>query len=314
MPLTHNYKSHTLSVPGNKFRVAGNTKRFLLVAPALVLVTLVFLVPLAHLVVFSFWKSVPGSNIPERTFSLHNFERVVSDIYYFEVYWRTFRISVVSTTTTLLMGYPLALYISRQEGARRAIKGVLMVLVLLPTVGGGLIQTLGWIVLLLPFGIVNGTLIELHLIERPLRLLGKDIGIILGLTQAFMPLMVLPLVTALSKIDVSFEQAARSLGAGRARVFREITLPLSLPGIVGGTLLVLMAHLTSFVTPLLLGQGKVQVYSTLAYQQAIEVLDYPFASAFALFPFVVAISLWLAWLLTRFLIRVVRHPPTEQVD
>lgn len=285
-------------------RIPGNTKRFLLVAPALILVAIVFLIPLGHLVVFSFWKAVPGSNLPDRTFSLDNFERILTDIYYFEVYWRTIRISTIATIVTLLMGYPLALYVSRQVGARKSLKGILMVLVLLPTVGGGLIQTLGWIVLMLPFGIINGTLIELHLIERPLKLLGKDIGIIIGLTQAFMPLMVLPLVTALSKIDTGLEQAARSLGAGPARVFREVTLPLSLPGILGGTLLVFMAHLTSFVTPLLLGQGKVQVYSTLAYQQAIEVLDYPFASAFALFPFAVAIGAWLAWRVAKYLFRL----------
>ena len=179
-------------------RVPGNATRFLLVAPALILVAIVFLIPLGHLVVFSFWKAVPGSNLPEQTFSLDNFERLLSDAYYFQVYWRTIRISVVSTIMTLLMGYPLALYISRQEGVRKSLKGILMVLVLLPTVGGGLIQTLGWIVLMLPFGVINGTLIELHLIDRPLKLLGKDIGIMIGLTQAFMPLMVLPLVTALS--------------------------------------------------------------------------------------------------------------------
>ena len=262
---------------------------------------------------FSFWKAVPGSNLPDRTFSLDNFERLLSDVYYLEVYWRTFRISVVSTIMTLLMGYPLALFISRQEGVRKSLKGILMVLVLLPTVGGGLIQTLGWIVLMLPFGVFNGTLIELGLIERPLKLLGKDIGIIIGLTQAFMPLMVLPLVTALSKIDAGLEQAARSLGAGPARVFREVTLPLSLPGIIGGTLLVFMAHLTSFVTPLLLGQGKVQVYSTLAYQQAVEVLDYPFASAFTLFPFAVATGAWLVWRVARYAFRRAVRPPTMQM-
>ena len=294
-------------------RVPGNTKRFLLVAPALILVAVVFLVPLAHLVVFSFWRAVPGSNLPERTFSLDNFERLLSDRYYFEVYWRTIRISAISTTATLLIGYPLALYISRQKGVRSVLKGILIVLVLLPTVGGGLIQTLGWIVLLLPFGVINGTLIELHVIDRPLKLLGNDIGIVLGLTQAFMPLMVLPLVTALSKIDAGLEHAARSLGAGPARVLREVTLPLSLPGVIGGTLLVFMAHLTSFVTPLLLGLGKVQVYSTLAYQQAVEVLDYPFASAFALLPFVMAFGGWLAWRIAKYLLGIAVPRSTERV-
>jgi ABC-type spermidine/putrescine transport system permease subunit I len=152
-------------------------------------------------------------------------------------------------------------------------------------------------VLLLPFGVVNGTLLELNLISRPMRLLGNDVGIILGLTQAFMPMMVLPIVAVLGRIDQSLARAATSLGASPWRVFREVTWPLSRPGVVAGTVLVFMAHLTSFVTPLLLGQGKIQTYSTVAYQQAVEVLDYPFASAFALFPFVVVFGIWGLWVI-----------------
>ena len=262
--------------------------------PATVLVSFAFLIPLGHLVVFSFWKAVPGSNLPDRVFSLDNYERILTDPYYLEIYLQTIRISFISTSLSLLLGFPLALYISRQDGMK---KGVLMVLVLLPTVGGGLIQALGWIVLLLPFGVVNGTLLELNLISRPMRLLGNDVGIILGLTQAFMPMMVLPIVAVLGRIDQSLGRAATSLGASPWRVFREVTWPLSRPGVVAGTVLVFMAHLTSFVTPLLLGQGKIQTYSTVAYQQAVEVLDYPFASAFALLPFVVVFGIWGLWVI-----------------
>lgn len=266
----------------------------LLFLPATVLVSFAFLIPLGHLVVFSFWRAVPGSNLPERVFSLDNYERILTDPYYLEIYLQTIRISIISTSLSLLLGFPLALYISRQQGMK---KGVLMVLVLLPTVGGGLIQALGWIVLLLPFGVVNGTLLELNLISRPIRLLGNDVGIILGLTQAFMPMMVLPIVAVLGRIDQSLARAATSLGANPWRVFREVTWPLSRPGVVAGTVLVFMAHLTSFVTPLLLGQGKIQTYSTVAYQQAVEVLDYPFASAFALFPFVAVFGIWGLWVI-----------------
>ena len=266
----------------------------LLFLPATMLVSFAFLVPLGHLVVFSFWRAVPGSNLPDRVFSLNNYERILTDPYYLEIYLQTIRISIIATSLSLLLGFPLALYISRQQGMN---KGVLMVLVLLPTVGGGLIQALGWIVLLLPFGVVNGTLLELNLISRPMRLLGNDVGIILGLTQAFMPMMVLPIVAVLGRIDQSLARAATSLGASPWRVFREVTWPLSRPGVVAGTVLVFMAHLTSFVTPLLLGQGKIQTYSTVAYQQAVEVLDYPFASAFALFPFVVVFGIWGLWVI-----------------
>ncbi len=276
---------------------------FILILPALFLVAAVFLVPLFQLIVFSFWKSVPGSYLPDTSFSLTNYRRIVGDPYYFQVYLRTIRISAIATLATLIMAYPLSLYVARQRGMK---KGILMVLVLLPVVGGGLIQTLGWIVLLLPFGVINGSLISLGIIERPLNFLGRDIGVILGLTQAFMPLMVLPLVASLGAIDSTIEQAAKSLGANSMRIFLEITVPLSLPGVMAGTILVFMANLTSFVTPLLLGQGKIQVFSTLAYQQAVEVLDYPFASAFALFPLMIGLLIWSAvWFSSRLIRRAV---------
>ena len=115
--------------------------------------------------------------------------------------------------------------------------------------------------------------------------------------SCIMPMMVLPIVAVLGRIDQSLARAATSLGANPWRVFREVTWPLSRPGVVAGTVLVFMAHLTSFVTPLLLGQGKIQTYSTVAYQQAVEVLDYPFASAFALFPFVAVFGIWGLWVI-----------------
>jgi putative spermidine/putrescine transport system permease protein len=286
-------ESQTIQVRGElQHERAERRKQWLLIlallGPAVVLIGLVFVVPFLQLVVYSFWSFRPGSLLPDTTFSLGNYRHLLEEPYYFSVYLRTVKISLISTAITLVLAYPLARYISRQ---RDTYKGFLLVLVLLPLVGGAMIQTLGWMTLLIRYGVINGTLLALGLIESPIMFLGREVGIIIGLVQAFLPLLVLPLVASLGSIDPSLEDAARSLGASSWRVFREVVLPLSLPGAFAGTTLVFIANLTSFVTPSMLGQGTIQVFGTLSYQQAIQVMDLPFASAFALtFLFLIAVG------------------------
>ena len=117
------------------------------------------------------------------------------------------------------------------------------------------------------------------LIKTSLPLLGNIAGVSIGLVQAFLPLMILPLISTIERIPHDYEKAAMSLGATRLVVWRRVLLPLMLPGIVAGSLLVFCASLTAFVTPQILGQGKVVTFASLAYQQAAMVLDWPFASA-----------------------------------
>jgi ABC-type spermidine/putrescine transport system permease subunit I len=129
--------------------------------------------------------------------------------------------------------------------------------------------------------VVNGGLKALGLITSSIRFLGTELGILIGLVQAFLPLMVLPLATVLAKLPKDLESAAMSLGAPRLAVWRRVILPLAVPGILAGSVLVFCAALTSFVTPQVLGQGKISTFATIAYQQAALVLDWPFASALA---------------------------------
>ena len=166
-----------------------------------------------------------------------------------------------------------------------------------------MIQTLGWLILLMPHGLFNGVLLELGIIQTPIKFLGKDIGIILALTQAFIPMMILPLVVSLGSIDPMLEPAARSLGAGPISVFTKVILPLSLPGAIAGGVLVFLSCLTSFVTPLILGMGKVPVFGPVAYTMGISVMNYPFASAFAFFPMVGVFVAWLGFVLFKKIVK-----------
>ena len=129
----------------------------LLVAPATFLLTIIFIVPLIQLIVYSFWGQLANSFLPDRSFTLENYERILTDedLYYFKVYWRTVRLSLTATPIILVLGYPLAGFISRQRGTT---KGFLMALIVIPLFAGIMIQTLGWISMLHPHGVVNGML------------------------------------------------------------------------------------------------------------------------------------------------------------
>jgi ABC-type spermidine/putrescine transport system permease subunit I len=244
--------------------------------PAGLLIGLVFLLPFGLVGVTAFWAQAPGSWIVEQTFTTRNFDRILNDGYFAAVIGRTLRIGAEATLICLLLGLPVALRIIRARGQTR---GLLFVLMLLPMVSGALVQTLGLLNLFSLAGVVNGALKQLGLISQSVHFLGNEAGVLLGLVQAFLPLMVLPLVSVLGGIPPDLPAAAASLGASRLQTLRRIVLPLAGPGIAGGAILVFSASVTSFVTPQILGQGHVQMFGPLVYQQAALVLDWPFASA-----------------------------------
>ncbi len=251
----------------------------LLLLPASLIIGIIFLLPFVFLLVQSFW-TYESSFVSKPILTFANYAKIFQDTYYLEVYLRTIKLSLISTGITLLLSYPLARFISR---LKTGLKGFMLTLIALPMIGGAMIQTMGWMAMMMRYGMLNGILMGLGLAKEPVAFLGSELGIVIGLVQSFIPLMVLPLVTSLGAIDVTLEDAAKSLGANSTRTFFEVVLPLSLPGAAAGTLLTLMMNLTMFVTPSILGQNKIMVFGTIAYQQAISVGNWPFASAFAIF-------------------------------
>lgn len=249
----------------------------LLLTPAMLLIGVAFLLPFLLLMVAGFWSQPPGSWIVDPTFTLKNYARIATDPYYVTAFARTIWLSLLTVAVCLLLGFPVARWIA----SRRPLHALLAITMLLPLVAGALLQTLGLVNLLGLLGVVNGGLKALGLITSSIRFLGTELGILIGLVQAFLPLMVLPLATVLAKLPKDLESAAMSLGAPRLAVWRRVILPLAVPGILAGSVLVFCAALTSFVTPQVLGQGKISTFATIAYQQAALVLDWPFASALA---------------------------------
>jgi len=253
---------------------------FWLILPALMFIILVFFVPLYFLVSKSFQTFIPGSLFTEKTFTIENYSTIFKDSYVLNVYLRTLYIAFISSLIIFVLAYPISLWISKLD---KQYRGFFMTLVILPMIGGAMIQTMGWFTILMNYGLLNSILRNLHLIDKPIAFLGTNRGVIIGLVQAFLPMMIYPLTSSLLAIDPEILEAARTLGAKPMKVFFKITLPLSLPGALAGTILVFMACLTSFVTPSSLGQGKIQVFGTYAYQQAMLVMNWPFASAYSIF-------------------------------
>lgn len=251
-----------------------------LAAPLALFFALFFLAPLALLFVLSLQPGPQGGS-----YGLSQYALFLGDWFSLGVLGSTLWLGVKVTALCLVMGYPLAWLHVRSPGWA---KTAIILVVLLPLLTSVVVRTFAWIVILGRQGIVNSTLLDLGIIGTPLRLLYTDVGVVVALAQVQLPLMVLPLITALSRIDGNFADASAILGAGHWRTFRKITLPLSLPGIVAGCLLTYAAAITAFITQSLVGGGQMLFMPMYIYQQASTLQNWPFAAAISII-FLVAV-------------------------
>ena len=239
-----------------------------------------FVAPLILLFIVSLYTDTSMTH-----FGLTQYAKFLLDPFSLKVLGSTLWLGVEVTALCLLLGFPLAYLYLRVPGWAQ---GVLMLIVLLPLLTSVVVRTFAWIVILGRQGIVNTALIELGLIDSPLRLLYTEGGVVVALAQVQMPLMVLPLITALSRIDTNLSDASAVLGAGAWRTFFKVTLPLTLPGIIAGCLLTYAAALSAFITQTLVGGGQMLFMPMYLYQQASTLNNWPFAAAIS-FIFLVAV-------------------------
>jgi putative spermidine/putrescine transport system permease protein len=239
-----------------------------------------FLAPLILLFFVSLYTDTSMTH-----FGLTQYAKFLLDPFSLQVLGSTLWLGVEVTALCLLLGFPLAYVYLRVPGW---MQGVLILIVLLPLLTSVVVRTFAWIVILGRQGIVNTVLLELGLIDSPLRLLYTEGGVIVALAQVQMPLMVLPLITALSRIDPNLADASAALGAGYWRTFFKVTLPLTLPGIIAGCLLTYAAALSAFITQTLVGGGQMLFMPMYLYQQASSLSNWPFAAAIS-FIFLVAV-------------------------
>jgi putative spermidine/putrescine transport system permease protein len=246
-----------------------------LLAPTTLALIVFFVLPLLWLFRSSFDRGL-DSGVIEPAFTLENYQEFLTDRFYLQELWRTVRLGVLITALTLVATYPIALFLARTQSRWR---GLLVALAIAPLLTSTVVRTYGWLVILGNDGLVNGALLRMGLIAQPLRLINDEIGVVIGLVEILMPYMALGLLSGFGRINPDVEEAAMSLGANPLRTFWRVTFPLSLPGVATGVLLVFVLTISSFVTPQLLGGGRVFLMATEIYDQATYTLDWPFAAA-----------------------------------
>lgn len=234
----------------------------------------------------------------ERSLTLANYVRFLGTPAHLKVLWNSLKLGVVVTGLCLVVGYPLA-YAMARFGPRW--QRWILIAVISPLMISVVIRTFSWQVILRNKGPLNDFLIAIGIVDTPVRLLFTFTGVVIGLMHVFLPYMVLPLASVIEKMDPKLEEAARTLGANAFRRFLEVVLPLSVPGILAGSMLVFTASVSAYVVPELLGGERVQVIPTMLTQQILILLDWQFGAAISTIlialTFAVLVAYW--WLSRR---------------
>jgi len=261
----------------------GMLAAVLLATPALVVLGIFFFYPLLLL----FIQSFEGG-------SFASYVEIAENPVYLNVFLKTFKIAAIVSAIDLMLAYPLAFYLARASNAARAIG---FLLVLLPLWTSQLVRTYAWMVLLGRNGVVNRALMGAGVIDAPLPLLNNELAVVIGMSHILLPFMILPIYSAVTKLDRTLADAAYGMGASHLQVIRRIYLPLTAPGILAGVALVFVLSLGAFIMPALLGGGRVPVIPLLIEQQTTRFLDWPFSGALSA---VLLLSvLLLFWLLNK---------------
>ena len=258
----------------------------LLALPAVVFLVLFFLVPLVAMSVRSVTDPAGAG--------LSNYQKFFEQAAYVRVLTNTFWIAALATAASLVIGYPFAYLMSIVPG-RWA--GLLLIAVLLPFWSSLLVRTFAWQVLLRDTGVINRFLLDLGVISEPLTLIRTTGGVIIGMSHILLPFMVLPIYAVMRRIDPEFGRAAANLGASPTAAFLRVFVPLSLPGVLAGCLLVFVLALGFYITPALLGGLKDQMISQMIVQQIQQRLDWGFGTAMSVL--LVAITLVILFIASR---------------
>jgi spermidine/putrescine transport system permease protein len=243
--------------------------------PGVLWLVALFLAPLAIIGVFSFGSVDPSGSITFENPGFGNYERALNPDY-LTAFGRSIYYSLATTLLSLAIGYPVAYWISRYGGRHKI---PLLVLVMLPFWTSYLIRTYAWLIILRDDGVVNGLLMQTGLIDSPLEFIGADISVILGMTYGFLPFTILPLFVSIDRLDFNLVQAARDLYASGRGAFLNVTLPLTMPGIVAASLLTFIPALGDFITPDMLGGAQTTTIAKIVQIIFTTGRDWPYGAA-----------------------------------
>lgn len=255
----------------------------LLIGVPLAFMAAFFLVPFFVVVIASFQTK-------DGVWSLANYARILGDSYYPGVLYVTFKLSLIATLVSFVIGYPIAYYIVNVVRSRAA-RRICYILVIMPLFTSNIVRSFGWMILLGRQGLVNTTLMALGLTDRPIPILFTELSIIIGLTYILVPFMVLTVAGVLQTIDKSLVEAGLDLGASRFVTFAKVTFPLSLPGVVAGSLIVFTLAVSAYVVPSIMSGGRTVVMAMSIFEQYGSLFDFNFGAALAVGLLVVTLVL-----------------------
>lgn len=263
------------------------------VAPAVVFVVGLLVVPSGALLLRSFAEFDPVTR-SSRGITLGNYAAVVLNPVHLEVLLNTLRLAGIVTLTCLVLGYPIAYFMARSRSRSATLCAGLVVAPLFVSV---VIRAFGWMVLLARQGPVNDALVATGVLVERRQFLYTELAVVIGLVHILCPFMILPVASVLRGIDPALEEAARNLGAGRLGVLRWVIVPLSMPGVMAGVLLVYSHAIAAFVLPAMLGSIRTKLMATMLYEQVLVVGNVPLGGALA--AVLVAVTFFLFWLVYR---------------
>jgi len=246
-------------------------------------------IPLIYIVFISFMqRGDDGSIVYIPTIS--NYTRMASSLYV-KVFWDSIVVAFITTLFTLVFGYPFAYFATKIK----KYKFIIMMLIMAPFLTNSLIRTYGWIVILSTNGMVNHVLLRFGIIKEPLKMLYSYGAVMIGMIYTMFPFMVLPLYNSIDKMDKTYIEAAKDLGASKWKTFRTITIPLTMPGIVAGCILVFIPSVGLFFIPDLMGGSNVMLIGNLIRNQFLEANDWPFGAALSIVMIFVSLILILVY-------------------
>ncbi|MGC9461346.1 spermidine/putrescine ABC transporter permease PotB [Vibrio genomosp. F10] len=215
------------------------------------------------------------ANLIDLTFTLHNYARLMDPLY-LKVLWHSFYMAIMATGLCLFIGYPFAYLVTKMPVN---VRPLMLFLVIVPFWTNSLIRTYGLKIVLGTQGVLNKGLLALDIIDKPLRLMYTETAVMIGLVYVLLPFMILPLYSTIEKLDGSYIEAAKDLGANKFQTFVRVILPLTMPGIIGGCLLVLLPALGMFYVADLLGGAKNLLIGNVIKSQVLNARDWPFGAA-----------------------------------
>ena len=248
-----------------------------LVGPAAIWLLLFLGVPLILVLLYSFWGNQPGG-VVERTFTLENYRHFIDRSVYRQILLRSFVMGLETSFIALLLAYPTAYYVAN----RRSGGTMLIFLILVPFWTSYLVRLFSWMLILMERGVANGVLLWLGIIDEPVRLLFTPLAVIIGLLYSAIPFAILPIYAVLKGIDRELVPAAKMLGANDVQAFWEVTLPLSMPGVITALVINFISGAGSFLAPAILGGKGADLMSNIIANRFLQSFDWPFGSALAI--------------------------------